>query len=631
MIIKIHPVVACLLTYLSFAGWGSVIWRLLRLKAQFEIGMLTALGLAATAIAGGFLSLGGVSEPILLRLYLVAGISALIYFLVFDRKIFASPEFIFLKGLVKNRLALVLAILAVVLIVLSIAASPNKPFNVHDDYHAYLVFPCKIIQTGGLGADPFSERRMVALGGQSFLQALLLGLTNLKYINVLEGGLGWLIFICLVAGHCIRRNLPPVFWLSLVILLHFVKLPLANASSTLTSAALFLALMRSFFVNTKESLPTRILLSGLIVAGLCSLKSSNLIGAAILLLAFYLFGASRAKLPRLVDLLLVAVSIGIFLSPWMLDSYLSSGTLLYPIFGQGYHGSSYGPFPPVSTGEFAWGWFYDAFKFILLNKSFVFGLVMIFFIVRYNHLEPLSQKLPIIIFAGAWVSAAIIALTSGINRYGFPVTISCLILLMIECFAAAPANQRPLAWHHHRFAKIAVLIIFFFVFCWPKGIGQFRARAARLSHPPPRWTEKDVECYANLQKAIPPGVSILVRASKPFLLDLNRNKVFIIDWPGGASPPPGLPLEDGPEQLADYLRSQSIQYVLYTYGDEAGYSYAKYKHRLKWHYGYFSRVRKLSQYTFLFQTRLLEMAHGYQKIYDDGQVFVLDLGIYKSQ
>jgi len=631
MIINIHPVVACLLTYLSLAGWGSVICRLLRLKAQFEIGMLSALGLAASAIAGGFLSLGGVSGPTLLRLYLMAGISALIYILVFDRKTFASPGFIFLKGLVKNRLAFALAILAVMLIVLSIAASTNKPFNAHDDYHAYLVFPRKILQTGGLGADPFSERRMVALGGQSFLQALLLGLTNLKYINVLEGGLGWLILITLVAGHGIRRNLPPVFWLGLVILLHFVKLPMANASSTLTSAALFLALMRSFFVNTEESLPTRILLNGLIVAGLCSLKSSNFIGAAILLVAFYLFGTRRAILPRLVELLLVVLSIGIFLSPWMLDSYLSSGTFLYPIFGRGYHGSSYGPFPPVSTGEFAWGWFYDAFKFILFNKRFVLGLVMIFFIVKYNRLEPLPQKLPIIIFAGAWVSATIIALTSGINRYGFPVTISCLILLIIECFAAAPANQRSPSWHHHRLAKMAVLMIFFLVICWPKGIGQFRARAARLSHPPSRWTEKDAGRYANLQKAIPPGASILVRASKPFLLDFHRNRVFIIDWPGGASPPPGMPLEDGPEKLADYLRSQSIQYVIYTFGDEAGYPYAKYKHRLKWHYGYFSRVRKLSQYTFLFQTRLLEMAHRYQKIYDDGQVFVLDLGIYKSQ
>ena len=54
-------------------------------------------------------------------------------------------------------------------------------FNLIDDYHAYFVFPHKMLQIGSLGSDPFSERRLVsALGGQSFLHTFSLSLLDEK-------------------------------------------------------------------------------------------------------------------------------------------------------------------------------------------------------------------------------------------------------------------------------------------------------------------------------------------------------------------------------------------------------------------------------------------------------------------
>ena len=47
-------------------------------------------------------------------------------------------------------------------------------FNAHDDYHAYLVHPMKMIQSHTLGADPFNDRQMLSsFGGMSFLQTLI--------------------------------------------------------------------------------------------------------------------------------------------------------------------------------------------------------------------------------------------------------------------------------------------------------------------------------------------------------------------------------------------------------------------------------------------------------------------------
>ena len=50
------------------------------------------------------------------------------------------------------------------------------------------------------------------------------------------------------------------------------------------------------------------------------------------------------------------------------------------------------------------------------------------------------------------------------------------------------------------------------------------------------------------------------------MLNFRRNTIYTVDW-AQASPPPGMPAFRGPEALAHYLLSQSIQYVAFSYGD----------------------------------------------------------------
>ena len=76
----------------------------------------------------------------------------------------------------------------------------------------------------------------------------------------------------------------------------------------------------------------------------------------------------------------------------------------------------------------------------------------------------------------------------------------------------------------------------------------------------------------------------------------------------------------------EYFLSQSVGYLIYSYYDGAGYHPDKYSHRLNFSdKGYFGWVKKVTLYTFAFQNRLGELSRSYQKIFDNGEIFVLDL------
>jgi hypothetical protein len=68
--------------------------------------------------------------------------------------------------------------------------------------------------------------------------------------------------------------------------------------------------------------------------------------------------------------------------------------------------------------------------------------------------------------------------------------------------------------------------------------------------------------YRLAQAHVPPRSTILNLAELPILFDFSRNPIYGMDWPGMASPPPGLPLGKGGAALLEYLRSQAIDYLI---------------------------------------------------------------------
>ena len=84
----------------------------------------------------------------------------------------------------------------------------NQPGTPHGAYvlqpfddPAYTLFPNRMLQTGAIGIDPFSDRLTAsALGGESFLQALVLAVLPVEYIHVVDPGLAYLAMGVVILG-----------------------------------------------------------------------------------------------------------------------------------------------------------------------------------------------------------------------------------------------------------------------------------------------------------------------------------------------------------------------------------------------------------------------------------------------
>ena len=93
---------------------------------------------------------------------------------------------------------------------------------------------------------------------------------------------------------------------------------------------------------------------------------------------------------------------------------------------------------------------------------------------------------------------------------------------------------------------------------------------------------------------------------------------------GNVGPKPGVPYDQPPEALAQYLREQGIRYVAYSYANEALFSIkdpelvSRQNHPNPW-------IRTQAVRTFAVQKQLQSLGDRYSRVFDNGQDFVIDL------
>ena len=147
--------------------------------------------------------------------------------------------------------------------------------------------------------------------------------------------------------------------------------------------------------------------------------------------------------------------------------------------------------------------------------------------------------------------------------------------------------------------------------CSPRDASRRRCRRGR-------WSTNGGGAHATGNS---PRATILERLDYPFLLDFSRNNVLIADWPGETSPPPGMPVFKGPEDLAAYLLRASIRYVAYGYADEAEFPASEADRLLR-------RGEWLETETRMaldFQRNLDKLMQTRRLVYKDSQRVVIDL------
>jgi hypothetical protein len=618
----------------SFAGWGWLVLRVLRIRLSTMFGFNAAVGMAFSTSLGGILNWFGVISPGFVRAYLVAGLLISAFAGVRHARS-ACDVVVSAWAYFKPRRLLAFGAFVLVLVSVSKYATAVSPgwFNPQDDYHGYFVFPVKMLQTGHLGPDPFSERRIVtSLGGKAFLDTFPLSFTgDVNNLDLIDEGVAFLILLLLLYEIMARKGIPGLWAVMLLIAASMFEVPVSNITAVYCGVVLLVLLFDLLDRAVFQPEANQLVLMAIILASLTSLKTTLAPMAGVFFLCY--FGLQFYRLPNKSRTLaragVCAALILILLSPWMLDSYRSSGTLIYPVLGKGYHGSRYGTYllPTANMGIHNLLAFLNGLSNTLGGVLAIqTGLVLVAFLRTRR-----DRLIDLIIVVNLVIDVVVIGVSTGgvqMYRYSFAILFSTALFLLIEelaAFAKSPAADVA-PGTTEGFAAILLLGMLLGPAWHGFMTGQKDWRIAELKFAiSGQSIDSPVEAsdYRNMQLAIPPGQKVLVRLDKNFLLDFRRNPMYVDDLPGGASLPPGIPSFKGPEALAEYLVNHDIRYLAYSYGDEASFSRELFGDRLQ--EGVNVWLRRGAQIAFDFQDNVVLLGQTRKRLFDNGKMFILDL------
>ncbi len=619
---------------LSLIGWGGILNRFLLPKQPVDWGQKMAWGIAFSVFVGGVLNgTATVSKEVIL-IYLGIGFAYGLIDIYKARDLRITSLSQYINHCRKDRVLLIATIIVSLLILLRYAGSiSNNTFNPHDDYHAYFVFPQQMLQTGSISSDPFGARRNYSLGGQSFLDTFVLSVLSEVNLKIIDSGVGLLGVIILILSFCIEKKTPAKAIISILFLFLLINIKNVNIAAVTTAIILVFSLFR--FLNSKQlrnspHFLVNACIIALIAAALCALKTNLIISTLILLSLSYFFHLidTRFEKKALYEILSFIGLFIIFLGSWMLLMHSSAGTFLYPLLGKGYHGSVYGT-PIAPYGKLTIATLYKITKTTFFEPDFL-GIFLLSLLVIGQRRQKLISRgsiLPLII--STLLGKILLSIATGGDisyRYSVPFVVPTLIIL-ITLVLAKIKSQNPFRYQS--------AIIAFLIGSWllvnlgsPQKyiIGNFKSSMAGLNGVN-LFSAQEANQYTQMLEAIPPKAPILTRLSKPFLLDFKRNQIFLADYPGQFSPPPGMPFFEGSEALATYLKSQSIRYVAYAYAEEANFPFNLLKGRVNTKKDSWRKAQ--ARLTFDFQDNLKQLGNTRQRIYDDGKNFVIDLDLLR--
>jgi hypothetical protein len=625
LITALHGISAAFALFLSFAGYGSLLQRIFR-DLPRDTGFLAASGMALLCIAGGILNYFSLAGRTICFVIVVVGILAYaVHFLSGWKNKKADAQTT--SAVLTSPVAVLLLIFIGLAFVLFFAAA-FQLLNGHDDQQAYAVFPVKMLETGSMGIDPFNERRMLSgLGGQSFLHTLFLSVGNLKSLHCLDQVTGRLVFLALLAGHLSRAAVFSPWSLFLLTVALLIPSASVNTSSTMTGLALFYGLFRTLGENSEKPME-KSAFAALLAGALCSLKHT-FIPVSLMTVGVVYFLAGREQWKSRMSRLFTCFALcGLFVLPWMLESYRSNGTFLFPLLGRGFHGTVYGISPDVAASLYEMRNFSYVFgKTLELMQSpeFLPSLLLVFFVLIEQPWKHARHSPALLILLAVWVFAFLFApMSGGFRRYIYPYTCAGLFFFLVERLKITGLQFEFTAARVRTLVLIAVLTACY----WSVGVEQVQASYQTIS----KFRKMDINSFSGMeqtrkvQSAVPEQATILAVHSRPVLLDFARNPIYVVDHAGSSSPPPGLPLFGSAEQIADYLRSYEIRYLIYSYGDEGGFGRSRYSDRLSARGSFYAnRLRRLAENSIRFRERIAEMATKHRVIADDGFQLIIDL------
>jgi hypothetical protein len=582
-----------LLILSAFVAWGAAFSLALGRRERRGWGFHGTVGMGVTLFVGGLLSLVHLVSVGSVVAFLGVGVFAWGYVAA---RCGATPRPIaWLRGLVaRKRWPLFLFGFALFVFGASVGlqylGSVTFPtFNTWDDNMAYREFVRQFLDTGTL-REAFSYRRIATYGGQSYLQALVLALSDRDRLHIVDNGLCAVLMFGLAVGYRTSNA-----WARRIAVLGggllAATLPHtpANLGSELSGVVFFLALFRLFDDEDFEDADPRsnALLAGLLAGGVCTLRQ-NYLAPAVLLIGFvyaslYLWPGTRPRRAWLRQAVAAFVAMFAFLLPWMLLALATVGTALYPLF-KGNLNHEFGILGQVTFAEeLRWSienLFYQTrvIKAIYL----MFAAVLVLPATRRNRAAQAFFVCSALSFALMMHFFRAFHDANSISRYYLSFTVAFAIGGVQRALAGLGASGRAL---RNALPGAAVAI---FAILW-----QFTTTAETLQH---RLTDdidlaeqvvnhrgpaipplKIQDFYTRLQSHVPEKAPLLVMLDHTYLLDFRRNPISDYDHPGVMGPGPKPPSFQGPEAWAAYMLSQGIRFVAFQIGPSS----AEYK-RAAW-------------------------------------------------
>jgi hypothetical protein len=619
----------------SLIGWGGAVNRILFPQYRVDWGQRAAWGIAWSVIFGGLLNVTCTISQATILIYICLGALYGIIDAWANKTSIADDLNRLINAFKENIFLAIGTVIACLLTAVQYSASVSwHTFNLIDDYHAYFVFPQKMLQIGSLGSDPFSERRLVsALGGQSFLHTFSLSLLDERSLYLIDPGCALLVIIGLIIGYCQQKKVSKSSILLIVFGLLLISRDHINITGMLIPVCLFFSLFRVFeWDNFKATnIQSNAAIVGLLAAAICALKSTFIPACIILFTSsylFYIFGI-QIKHKAIYEFCLASILLAVFILPWSISMYQSSGTLLYPIFGRGFHGSVYGGSVKLPNSEIPPNLAIKLKLYAILTIIYIPTVLAIRFWIIGLGKKPIVREATLSICLSAVMGAAIVVFSTGGEsgyRYSYPLLVVVFVIFISVFVENIEPKKLNLKLKKITFSGSVFLSLLLAIASHEKTPGQSNIYLYNLGlglRNVPLVTLDEREKYSKMLDSVPEGEIVLTRLDKPFLMNFKKHTIWIADLPGGASLPPGMPSFKGEEALADYLVSQSIRYVAYSYANEANHSRKDFEEKLSPVWSFWMQNQTLN--TFEFQESLQKLGETRKRIYDDGENFVIDL------
>lgn len=429
--------------------------------------------------------------------------------------------------------------------------------NPGDDLPAYYHFCEKLLTTGSF-AEPFSWRRLASLGGHTLLQCTMLVRGSWINAQAFETALCPVILLGLVLGFrggVLRRGPLGLFLALLAITTPIIRV---NSASHFTGMVLFVGLFITLdMIGAADARrPQLFAVAGLVAAALCSLRAQNVPAAGGALGLFWLLSWMKDRpAPRiaLTEAACWGAGFVIALLPWMIMSWQSNGSPLYPLV----QGGNNPAFNPQTLDGSLYARLQPAFQ-MFLHPAILPILVCLLAVPGWRRGLPAQALAIAAVFTSVAVAytASLAPDTVTIPRYVQPLLMSAALAVLMT--AAVSARGRLVAF------TLGVILL----------ATTFSERSFNLSryYAALGYTDslilplrtRTVADYIGAQSLVPEDKRILVCGDYPFLFDDRRNPIWSIDLPNACSPRPGLPFQKPPEETKRYLRSLGIEYVIFV-------------------------------------------------------------------